>query len=96
MVGLTPLFAVETIEPATLQQLPNFKKRLEWFIQNRPDLRRNVACMEPKGMGATRLLAIASQDKLKRILQKMLDESENHSPLCNAKTGCTSTMSFHL
>jgi hypothetical protein len=76
MVGLIPLFAVETIEPDTLQQLPNFKKRLEWFIQNRPDLRRNVACMETKGVGARRLLAIASRDKLQRILQKMLDESE--------------------
>lgn len=76
MVGLIPLFAVETLEPETLKQLPHFKKRLEWFIQNRPDLRRNVACMETQGMGATRLLAIASQDKLKRILQKMLDESE--------------------
>lgn len=76
MVGLIPLFAVETIEPETLQRLPNFKQRLEWFIRNRPDLRRNVACMETKGVGATRLLAIASQDKLKRILQKMLDESE--------------------
>jgi Glycosyl hydrolase family 63 C-terminal domain len=76
MVGLIPLFAVETLGPETLEQLPNFKKRLEWFIQNRPDLRRNVACMEGRGMGATRLLAIASQDKLKRILQKMLDEAE--------------------
>lgn len=76
MVGLIPLFAVEVLEPETLQQLPNFKKRLEWFIKNRPDLRRNVACMETKGVGATRLLAIASQDKLKRILQRMLDESE--------------------
>jgi Glycosyl hydrolase family 63 C-terminal domain len=76
MVGLIPLFAVETIEPDTLQQLPNFKKRLEWFIQNRPDLRKNVACMETKGAGARRLLAIVSPDKLKRILQKMLDQSE--------------------
>jgi hypothetical protein len=76
MVGLIPLFAVETLEPETLKQLPNFKKRLEWFIQNRPDLRSNVACMETKGVGARRLLAIASPDKLKRILQKMLDESE--------------------
>jgi hypothetical protein len=76
MVGLIPLFAVETLEPEKLQQLPNFKKRLEWFIQNRPDLRRNVACMEGQGMGARRLLAIVSKDKLKRILQKMLDESE--------------------
>ncbi|MBL1179299.1 MGH1-like glycoside hydrolase domain-containing protein [Pantanalinema sp. GBBB05] len=76
MVGLIPLFAVETIEPETLQQLPNFKKRLEWFICNRPDLRRNVACMETQGVGARRLLAIVSRDNLKRILQKMLDESE--------------------
>ncbi len=76
MVGLIPLFAVETLEPETLQQLPNFKKRLEWFIQNRPDLRRNVACMQTPGMGAKRLLAIVSREKLQRILQKMLDESE--------------------
>jgi hypothetical protein len=76
MVGLIPLFAVATLEPETLKQLPNFKKRMEWFIHNRPDLRHNVACMETPGMGAKRLLAIASADKLKRILQKMLDESE--------------------
>jgi hypothetical protein len=76
MVGLIPLFAVETIEPETLKLLPNFKKRLEWFINNRPDLKQNVACMETKGIGARRLLAIVSRDKLRRILQKMLDESE--------------------
>lgn len=76
MVGLIPLFAVETLEPETLNLLPNFKKRLQWFIQNRPDLRQNVACMETKRSGARRLLAIISQDKLRKILQKMLDESE--------------------
>ncbi|MBW4667320.1 MAG: glucosidase [Cyanomargarita calcarea GSE-NOS-MK-12-04C] len=76
MVGLIPLFAIETIEPETLNILPDFKARLEWFIKNRPDLRKNVACMESKGVGARRLLAIVSRDKLWRILQKMLDESE--------------------
>jgi hypothetical protein len=76
MVGLIPLFAVTSLEPDLLQRLPNFKKRLEWFIQNRPDLRQNVACMETQGMEARRLLAIVSQDKLRRILQKMLDETE--------------------
>ncbi|MFN6571497.1 MGH1-like glycoside hydrolase domain-containing protein [Dendronalium sp. ChiSLP03b] len=80
MVGLIPLFAIETIEPETLKMLPGFKKRLEWFIQNRPDLRQNVACMETRGMGARRLLAIVSRDKLRSILQKMLDESEFFSP----------------
>ncbi|WP_414752322.1 MGH1-like glycoside hydrolase domain-containing protein [Anabaena sp. CCY 9910] len=80
MVGLIPLFAIETIEPDTLKMLPGFKKRLEWFIKNRPDLRQNVACMETIGTGARRLLAIVSRDKLRHILQKMLDESEFLSP----------------
>jgi hypothetical protein len=83
MVGLIPLFAVGILEPETLKQLPNFKKRLEWFIKNRPDLRRNVACMEAQGVGARRLLAIVSKDKLQRILQKMLDEDANVRGSCD-------------
>ncbi len=80
MVGLIPLFAIETIEPDTLNMLPGFKSRLEWFIKNRPDLKQNVACMVTKGVGARRLLAIVSRDKLKSILQKMLDENEFFGP----------------
>ncbi|MEH2244727.1 MGH1-like glycoside hydrolase domain-containing protein [Nostoc sp.] len=80
IVGLIPLFALETIEPDTLKMLPGFKKRLEWFIENRPDLRQNVACMQTPGVGARKLLAIVSRDKLRSILQKMLDESEFFSP----------------
>src|SRR5713226_4081582 len=37
MVGLIPLFAVETLEPELLEHLPDFKRRMEWFIGNRPD-----------------------------------------------------------
>jgi hypothetical protein len=80
MVGLIPLFAVTTIEPELLNRLPAFKERLEWFIQNRPHLVHGIACMETPGMGARRLLAIASQTKLRRILLKMLDETEFLSP----------------
>ena len=76
MVGLIPLYAVETLEPELLNRLPRFKERLEWFIANRPDLTRNVACVATPGMGERRLLAIVRQDKLRRILQKMLDEVE--------------------
>ena len=43
MVGLIPLFAVETLEPELLDRLPAFKRRLEWFIENRPDLTEHVA-----------------------------------------------------
>jgi Glycosyl hydrolase family 63 C-terminal domain len=80
MVGLIPLFAVATIEPELLNRLPAFKERLEWFVKNRPHLVQNLACMEKPGIGARRLLAIASQTKLRRILQKMLDETEFLSP----------------
>ena len=38
MVGLIPLFAVETLEPELLDRLPAFKRRLEWFVEHRPDL----------------------------------------------------------
>ena len=49
MVGLIPLFAVETLEPELLDRLPDFKRRMEWFIGNRPDLTQNVACMRTEG-----------------------------------------------
>ncbi|NJR38062.1 MAG: glucosidase [Leptolyngbyaceae cyanobacterium CSU_1_4] len=76
MVGLIPLFAVTTLEPDILTKVPGFKERLEWFIANRPDLCKNVACIETEGVGARRLLAIATPEKLRRILEKMLDEQE--------------------
>ncbi|MGH7806723.1 MAG: MGH1-like glycoside hydrolase domain-containing protein [Thermodesulfobacteriota bacterium] len=80
IVGLIPLFAIETLESETLGLLPDFKSRLEWFIENRPDLGQNIACMRTPGVGERRLLSIVQQDKLRRILQKMLDESEFLGP----------------
>jgi hypothetical protein len=80
MVGLIPLFAIETLEAETLNHLPDFKKRLEWFIDNRPDLTGNVACMRTPGNGERRLLSIVDQVQLRRVLKIMLDESEFFSP----------------
>ncbi|MFW5665240.1 MAG: MGH1-like glycoside hydrolase domain-containing protein [Coleofasciculus sp.] len=76
MVGLVPLFAIEILESKTLKALPGFKRRMEWFIKNRPDLRHNIACIETEGVGARRLLSIVHPDRLKKILQKVLDETE--------------------
>jgi hypothetical protein len=77
---LIPLFAVETLEPEVLDRLPDFKRRLEWFIENRPDLTQSLACMATEGMGERRLLSIASGDQLRSILKFMLDEREFLSP----------------
>jgi hypothetical protein len=80
MVGLIPLFAVETLEPDLLDRLPAFKRRLEWFIEHRPDLTANVACMRTRGQAERRLLSIADRDRLRRVLAVMLDEREFLSP----------------
>jgi len=76
MVGLIPLFAVQTLEPEMVDRLPGFKRRMEWFLRNRPDLTGNVACMDIEGEGSRRLLSIVDADKLRRVLGYMLDESE--------------------
>jgi hypothetical protein len=76
MVGLIPLFAVETLEDDLLNKMPGFKRRMEWFIANRPELTSNIASMRKRGVGERRLLSIVDAEKLKRILKIMLDENE--------------------
>jgi len=80
LVGLIPLFAVETLEQEVLDCLPGFKRRLQWFLDNRPDLTDNLACMRTPGRGERRLFSIASEKQLRAILRYMLDEAEFLSP----------------
>jgi hypothetical protein len=80
MVGLIPLFGVETLEPEMVDRLPGFRRRMEWFLENRPDLTDNVACMRTPGHGERRLLSIVDGDRLRRVLKLMLDENEFLSP----------------
>ncbi|MCU1234858.1 MAG: hypothetical protein JWP63_2825 [Candidatus Solibacter sp.] len=79
-VGLIPLFAVETLEPRLTDQFPGFKRRMQWFIENRPDLTYNVASMTVPGKGERRLLSMVNPDQLRRILKHTLDENEFLSP----------------
>ncbi|TMB29871.1 MAG: glucosidase, partial [Deltaproteobacteria bacterium] len=80
MVGLIPLFAVEAIESDRLQSFRGFARRLEWFIDNRPDLTEGVACMRTRGRSERRLFAVVDPDKLRRVLRRLLDEREFLSP----------------
>lgn len=80
MVGLIPLFAVETLEPEMLENLPGFRRRMEWFINNRPDLTGNVASMDTPGRKQRRLLSVVNRERLRRVLALMLDEDEFLSP----------------
>ncbi|MBW7940982.1 MAG: glucosidase, partial [Candidatus Kuenenia stuttgartiensis] len=76
MVGLTPLFAVETLEPHLLEQVPKFKKRLDWFLENRPDLASLISRWTEPGVGERRLLSLLRGHRMKHLLKRMLDESE--------------------
>ena len=76
MVGLIPLFAVETLEPEMLAKLPGFRERLEWLLSHRPDLAALVSHWEAPGRGRRRLLSLLRGHRMKRLLKRMLDESE--------------------
>ncbi|GMF72233.1 unnamed protein product [Aspergillus oryzae] len=77
LVGLIPLYGVLTLEPELINQFPSFKRRLEWFIENKQDVaERNIASMKRRGKGERLLLALVSKDRLEKILKRMLDETE--------------------
>jgi len=76
MVGLIPLFAVETLEPEMLRGLPNFTALLEWFLKHRPDLANLVSRWQETGTGERRLLSLLRGHRMKCLLRRALDESE--------------------
>jgi mannosylglycerate hydrolase MGH1-like protein len=80
MVGLIPLFAVETLEPDIVDRLPGFKRRLQWFVDNRADFREHIEMIETPGGGMRRLLSIVNRQQLPRVLRFMLDEAEFLAP----------------
>ena len=80
LVGLIPLYAVDTLHPGILSKLPGFRRRLEWFIQNRPDLCQDLASMTRRGQSERRILALCQTNRLRRVLSRMLDENEFLSP----------------
>ncbi|MGE0491716.1 MAG: glucosidase [Vulcanimicrobiota bacterium] len=87
MVGLLPLIAVEILDGSQLAELEGFRKRMEWLLDNRPGLARHIVrCPETGNI----LLAVAPQEQLVRVLDKMLDTEEFLS-----KFGIRSLSRFH-
>jgi hypothetical protein len=92
MVGIIPLFVCGILEEDVLARLPGFRKRLQWFIDNRPDLAHHIVSGSfvhgPRGAAGSdvqprlegRLLSIASRERLVRALRYVLDENEFLSP----------------
>jgi hypothetical protein len=84
MVGIIPLFSAEVLEEDVVDRLPGFRKRMQWFLDNRQDLARNITCsLDSTETGIDRhrrLLAIPSRERLERALRYVFDEQEFLSP----------------
>ena len=91
MVGLIPLFAVQTMEPEDLDGRTGFISRMQWFLDHHPDVAR------PRGLTSMHrtkacadLIALVNKQRLVRVLRYMLDENEFLSPY-----GIRSLSKFH-
>jgi hypothetical protein len=78
LVGLIPLLACEILEDELVERLPAFRRRMNWFLQNRADLASSISYAQ-QGHGH-RLLAVPSQERLRSVLRYLLDENEFLSP----------------
>jgi len=76
MVGLIPLFAVEVLGHEAMENNPEFAARTKWFLEYRPDLASLVSRWQEEGKGSRHLFSLLRGSRLKKILKRMLDESE--------------------
>jgi hypothetical protein len=80
MVGLIPLFAVETLDSDIVDRLPGFKRRMQWFIENRPDFGNHVETQTTPDGTVRRFLSLVNRDRLRSVMRYLLDENEFLSP----------------
>jgi mannosylglycerate hydrolase MGH1-like protein/glycosyl hydrolase family 63 len=80
MVGLIPLLAVEILEPEVMNRLPDFQRRMQWFLDHHTEVPKLVEMSRQSPGGLRRLLSIVYGQRLARVLRYMLDEQEFFSP----------------
>jgi hypothetical protein len=78
LVGLLPIMATTVLKQSQIDQLPEFKKRMEWFFTNRPDIMKYVKFRHIEGVKNPDrwLISIPNEDKLRATLKRMLDRNE--------------------
>ncbi len=91
LVGLIPLFAIETLQRSQLEQHKTFLADVEWFIRNRSDLVGHACCAVEDDGDRRYVLGVVDRQHLRRIMARLLDESEFLSP-----AGLRSLSKYHL
>ncbi len=76
LVGLLPLCAVGVLEENTINSLPDFRKRMDWYLESRKDITQQISCMHCDRGNHRYLLAIPSKAKLTQLLKYLFDEDE--------------------
>jgi hypothetical protein len=90
-VGFTTLFAVETLEPDTVDKFEGFQRRMEWFLNNNANLKDHIDEQRLPDGRVRRLLSVVNLKRLPRVLSRVLDENEFLSP-----NGVRALSRFHL
>jgi hypothetical protein len=80
MVGLLPLCAVTVFEGDIRGKFPEMENRLRQFLVGRPELTRSIHDPTKEGKGRRRMSGALNEERLRRVLTRMLDESEFLSP----------------
>jgi Glycosyl hydrolase family 63 C-terminal domain len=80
MVGLLPLCAVTVFEGRLLEKYPELVPRLRRFLGARPELTAFIQDPARRGEKGRMLGSILNEEKLRRVLARMLDEQEFLSP----------------
>lgn len=75
LVGLLPLIAVEILDEDQVRQLPSFRNKLKWFLKHRHDLVQHITFGTTNDKRSM-LLSIPSEERLRRVLTRLLDENE--------------------
>jgi len=80
VVGLLPLCATTAIEPELLERFPHLRARVAEYLRRNHDLLGSIADPSVPGVNGRHLLSLVNEDKLRRILHRMLDESRFLGP----------------
>jgi hypothetical protein len=82
MVGLLPLCATTIIEQWQRERVPRVSSVLQERMRRMPELRDGIHTSEPghRGFAGRDIAALVNEDRLRRILTRVLDEKEFLSP----------------